>query len=80
MAAKNKRPAIRDFHKALGAHIGANRRTHEWAEKCLVYRQAGKTAQAKAAEQKARHWLRKVMVFEARAATGKPQGGRSAEG
>jgi hypothetical protein len=79
MAAKNKRPPIRDYHEALGAHIEANRLAHQWAEKCLAYRQAGKTSQAKAAEQKARQWLRKVMVFEAWAATGKPQGGRSAE-
>jgi hypothetical protein len=79
MAAKNKRTAIRDFHEALGAHIEANRLAHEWAEKCLAYRQAGKTAQARAAEGKARQWLRKVIAFEAWAASGKPQGGRSGE-
>jgi hypothetical protein len=78
MAAKNKRPAIHDFHETLGAHIEASQRAHEWAEKCSAYRQAGKTAQAKAAESKARQWLRKVIVFEARAVTGKPQGGRTA--
>jgi hypothetical protein len=79
MAAKNKRPAIRDFHSALSAHIEANRLAHEWAEKCLTYRHAGKAFRAKAAEHKAREWLRKVMAFEAWAATGKPQGGRTAE-
>jgi hypothetical protein len=75
MAAKNKRPAIRDFHEALGAHVEANRRAHEWAEKCIAYREAGKTAQAKSAEGKARHWLRKALQLEARAAIGKPLGG-----
>jgi hypothetical protein len=78
MAAKNKRPAIRDFHSALSAHIEANRLAHEWAEKCLTYRHAGKALQAKAAETKARQWLRKVMMLEEWAITGKPEGGRSA--
>jgi hypothetical protein len=52
--------------KATGAH--------EWAAKCIGYREAGKLVQAKAAEQKARHWLRKVMALEARVAHGKPVG------
>ena len=79
MPAKNKRRAIHDFHEALGAHIEANRLAHDWAAKCLAYRQAGKIPQAKAAEHKARQWLRKVMVLEAWAARGKTQGGRNAQ-
>jgi len=79
MTAKNKRPPIRDYHEALSAHIEANRLAHQWAEKCLAYRQAGKAKQAEAAEQKAREWLSKTLVLEAWAATGKPQGGRNAE-
>jgi hypothetical protein len=54
MAAKNKRPAIPDIQGDFAAHVEANRRAHEWAAKCIVHREAGKTAQAKAAEQNAR--------------------------
>jgi hypothetical protein len=79
MAAKNKSPALRDFHEALTAHIEGNRLAHESAEKCLTYRELGKTAQSKSAEHNARQWLRKLMVFEAWAETGKPKGGRTAQ-
>jgi len=40
--------------------LQAHRRAHAWAEKAILYRAAGKVAQAKAAAQKARHWLRKA--------------------
>jgi hypothetical protein len=79
MAAKNKRAAIPDFHGDVAAHVEASRRAHEWAAKCLAYREAGKLAHAKAAEKKARHWLLKAISLETRAARGKPQGGRRAE-
>jgi hypothetical protein len=46
--------------------------------KCLAYREAGKAVRAKYAERKARHWLRKAMLLEARAVIRKPQGGRRA--
>jgi hypothetical protein len=38
----------------------AHRRAHAWAEKALLYRAAGKLAQAKAAAQKAHEWVRKA--------------------
>jgi hypothetical protein len=40
--------------------LQAHRRAHAWAEKAILYRAAGKIAQAKAAAQKARQWLRKA--------------------
>jgi hypothetical protein len=76
MAARNKRPTIPDIQGDFAAHVEANRRAHEWAAKCIAYREAGKYAQAKAAEQKARHRLRQVIVLKTRAAFGKPVGGR----
>jgi hypothetical protein len=69
VAAKNKRPASPNIQADFAAHVEANRRAHEWAEKCIAYREAEKHAQAKAAELKARHWLRSVMLREARAST-----------
>jgi hypothetical protein len=55
MAAKNKRHAALNIQMDFSVHVEANRRAHEWAAKCLAYRETGKPAQAKAAEQKARH-------------------------
>jgi hypothetical protein len=40
--------------------LQAHQRAHAWAEKAILYRAAGKVAQAKAAAQKARQWLRKA--------------------
>lgn len=51
----------------MNAHVEATRRAYEWAEKALAYRVAGKREQAARAEQKARHWLRKVMALESKA-------------
>lgn len=47
-------------------HIEASRRATEWAARCIAYREAGKPTQAKSAEQKARHWLKKAMILEAK--------------
>jgi hypothetical protein len=77
VAAKDKRPAIPDIRADFAAHVEGNWRAHEWAAKRIGYREAGKLVQAKAAEQKARHWLRKVMALEARVAHRKPVGGRA---
>jgi hypothetical protein len=80
MVAKNKRlSAILDFQAAFTAHLDANRRAHEWAAKCLAYREAGNCAEANAAEQKAHQWLKKALALEAQVAIGKPQGGRPEE-
>jgi hypothetical protein len=76
MVAKNKRlSAILDFQAAFTAHLDANRRAQEWTAKCLDHREAGKFAEANAAEQKARQWQKKALALEAQAAIGKPQGG-----
>jgi hypothetical protein len=40
--------------------LQAHARAHAWAEKAILHRAAGKVAQAKAAAQKARQWLRKA--------------------
>ena len=78
MAAKNKRrPGDFDFHVALVAHVEANTKARAWAEECLAYRAEGNAGKARAAEKKAKFWLRKALALEARAAHGKPQGGRS---
>ena len=78
MAAKKKRPARFDIHGSFAAHLRANQRAHEWAAKSIAYREAGKRAQAKTAEGKARTWLRKAMALEAHAVAGMPSGGRRA--
>jgi hypothetical protein len=46
------------------AYVRAHERAYAWAEKALLYRSAGKVAQAKAAAQKARHWLRRAAALE----------------
>ena len=61
---QNARP---DIQRDLAAHVEARQRAHEWAAKCLTYRDAGQTAAAKNAEQKARHWLKKAMILESEA-------------
>jgi hypothetical protein len=78
-AKTKKRPAALDIQSDFSAHVEARRIAHEWAAKCLAYRETGKLAHAKAAEKRARHWLLKAMVLEARAARGKPQDGRRAD-
>lgn len=68
-AKKNPRTAGPDIQRDFAAHVEASRRAHEWAEKCLAYRDADKPALAKNAEQKARHWLKKAIILEAQAST-----------
>ena len=77
MAGKNKkrRPAELDLHQAVAAHAEAYRLAREWPTKCLSYHDAGRKAQAKAAEQKTRYWLAKTWVLQAQAADGMSQGG-----
>jgi hypothetical protein len=76
-AAKTKRCAVTgyDLQNACAAHIEASANAHDWTEKCLALRQAGKAAQAKAAENKAKRWLRRMMVIERAANEGKAVGG-----
>jgi len=62
---KNPQTTRPDIQRDFAAHVEASRRAHEWAAKCLAYRDADKPALAKSAEQKARHWLRKAMLLEA---------------
>jgi hypothetical protein len=65
MAAKKKRqPAGFDVQRGFAAHVDAHRKAHGWAAICLAYREAGKTMQAKAAENEAKYWLRKMLVLE----------------
>jgi hypothetical protein len=77
MAGKNekRRPAELDFHHAVAALAEAYRLAHEWATRCLSYRDAGRKAQARAAEEKTRYWLAKTLVLRAQSTNGKSQGG-----
>jgi hypothetical protein len=50
--------------KRLGTYVDAHQRAHAWAEKAILYRSAGKVAQAKAAAHRARHWLKKAAALE----------------
>jgi hypothetical protein len=75
MPAKNKRRPALDIQCRFATYLKAHQRAYAWAERAIAYRQTGKTAQAKAAEQKARQWLKNVLALEAQTATGKPQGG-----
>jgi hypothetical protein len=78
MLAKNKRPpAIPDIHAHGAANVQATRLAYEWVTKSIALRETGKASQAKAAEQKARHWLKKAIVLEAKV-VGTPRiGGRA---
>jgi hypothetical protein len=57
-------PIRKKSRKRLGTYLKAHKRAHAWAEKAILYRSAGKVAQAKAAAQRARHWLRKAVALE----------------
>jgi hypothetical protein len=59
MPAKKKRQVAQsDMQRDFAAREEASRRAHQWAARCLAYRDADEPALAKDAEQKARHWLR----------------------
>jgi hypothetical protein len=47
-----------DIPADFAAHVEASRQAHGWAEKSLALRQAGNVAQAIAAENKAKSFLR----------------------
>jgi hypothetical protein len=65
MLAKNKRPpVIPDIHANLAPHLAATRLAYEWVTKSIALRETGRATQAKAAEQKARHWLKKAIALE----------------
>ena len=67
MVAKNKRTsAIPDIQGRFAAHVETTRLAYEWVTKCIALREAGKPTEAKSSEQKARHWLKKAIVLEAR--------------
>jgi outer membrane PBP1 activator LpoA protein len=67
MPAKKIRRAIGlGFQCTFAAHIEANQRAQEWAMKYVNYHAAGKTIRAKHAEQKARYWLKRAMMLEAK--------------
>jgi len=78
MLAKTKRPpAIPDIHAHVTAHVQATRLAYEWVTKSIVLRETGKATQAKAAEQKARHWLKKTIALETKVAGAPRIGGRA---
>jgi hypothetical protein len=66
-ARKRSQSARPDIQRDLAAHLTASQRAHEWAAKCLTYRDAEQTAAANNAEQKARRWLKKAMILESKA-------------
>ena len=57
-------PIRKQSRKRLAAYVQAHQRAHAWAEKAILYRSAGKVAQAKAAAERARNWLRKAAALE----------------
>jgi hypothetical protein len=71
MLAKNKRPP------AIPAHVQATRLAYEWVTKSIVLRETGRATQAKAAEQKARHWLKKAIALETMVAGSQRIGARA---
>lgn len=65
MAAKKKRqPAGFDVQRGFTAHVDAHRKAHGWAAICLAYCEAATTMHAKAAENEAKYWLRKMLVLD----------------
>ena len=61
-----RRPGRLDVQRKRAMYVAAHQRAYAWAEKALGYRKAGKIAQAKAAAQKAQHWLKKAIELEAK--------------
>jgi hypothetical protein len=74
-ANKKRKARAFDIQILFGAHLAANTQAHSWAAKCIALREAGKTAEADAAERRARRWLKTALDLEGQAAIGKPQGG-----
>jgi hypothetical protein len=65
MPAKKKRQVAQsDMQRDFAAREEASRRAHQWAARCLAYRDADEPALAKDAEQKARHWLRRAILLD----------------
>ena len=60
--------ATKKTSRAVRLYVEAHQRAYAWADKAMVYRHAGKIAQATAATQKARHWLRKIKLLQAQTA------------
>jgi len=60
----------------LDTYVVAHQRAYAWAEKALLYRSAGKSAQAKAAAEKAKHWLRQLPMLAPQPKFGAPTGRR----
>jgi hypothetical protein len=50
----------------MPADVQATRLAYEWVTKSITLRETGNVSQAKAAEQKARHWLKKAKSLEAK--------------
>jgi hypothetical protein len=77
MRAKSKRQPLRlDLQADFAAHVEGTCAAHDWAAKCVAFREAGKPLQAKNAEEKARRWLKKAMVSEAHVPGTPHSGGR----
>jgi hypothetical protein len=66
MPAKNIWAGKPDVQVSFAAHIEPGLRAHRWVTKWLALRDTGKAKQAASAERKARRWLRKAMLLEAR--------------
>ena len=60
--------ATKKTSRTVRLYIEAHQRAYAWADKAMVYRHAGKIAQATAATQKARYWLRKIKLLQAQTA------------
>jgi hypothetical protein len=60
-ANKKRKARAFDIQILFAAHLLANTQAQSWAAKCIALRRAGKTAQADAAESRARHWLKTAM-------------------
>jgi hypothetical protein len=74
---KSRRAPGFNVQQAFAAHVEASLKAHSWAEKTLALRRAGKASQANEAENKAKFWLRKMLMLEDQAGHGKPRGGRA---
>ena len=69
MLAKSKRPPAKpDSHAHGDANVQATRLAYDWVTKSIALRETANASQAKAAEQKARHWLNKAKALEAKVA------------
>ena len=59
-------PKVLSIQERFKAHLEASAQCERWARKGIAMAAAGRIAEAKAAEKKARAWMAKMLALEAK--------------